>query len=399
MNDLNPAGGLILCEHVDGAIERAVVGDDDEIDAFGEMKVEEGANDIDLITHQKGHNQFHACLNSTSQHDFMARSPNWQAGRRRGQASPPSAPPEADPNSMNLAILFWFYKDAPLCRNHLEFYRKRNPGVPIYGLFSGEPADAPEFESVLGPLLDDFYAFDQPRTDYWRWANGDLVIAEWYRARGSRLPWDSLFVAAWDVLVLAPVREVFKALPPDHILLSNVRPVQEVEGWWRWVCKKRPLFDGFMSELERRYGKTVSPWCCQFIVVCLPRLFLEGFAEACPSEEGFVEYRVPTYASILGIPFHTEPVFDTVWPGEPDPAPRLASQVPFLNPGIAEVPLRTVFIEAMKPGGQRIFHPVERTWPTGPEALISWIKDVAMDRRGRRPHRDRPRPHLQNQDG
>ncbi len=310
----------------------------------------------------------------------------------------PFAGPGADSNPMNLAILFWFYKDAPLCRNHLEFYRKKNPGILIYGLFSGEPDEVTDFETQLGPLLDDFYAFDQPRTDYWRWANGDLVIADWFRSRGKDLPWDSIFVAAWDVLVLAPVSEVFAALPPDHILLSNPRPVHEVESWWLWVKKKRPLFEAFMSEVGRRHGPDVSPWCCQFIVVCLPRLFLERFAEADPPEDGFVEYRVPTYASILKVPFHTENRFDTVWPGEPDPEARLRSQARFLNPGIGEIPFRTIAKEGLRSSGQRIFHPVERTWPTSPSSLLSWMRDVLMDRRGRRPHRERPRPHLQNQE-
>lgn len=298
---------------------------------------------------------------------------------------------------MNLGILFWFYKDAPLCRNHLRFYRKRNPGVPIYGLFSGDPAEAGPFKAMLGPLLDDFYVFAQERTDYWRWANGDLVIADWYRNRGHTLAWDSIFVAAWDVLATAPVRELFRGLPPGHLLLSNVREVREVEGWWRWVNKNRELFDSFMKEVGRREGGAIRPWCCQFIVVCLPRGFLEGFAAAEPPEAGFVEYRVPTYAALLGTPFHRDPAFDTAWPGEPKPGSHSAEPARFLNPGIREIPMRRIVAELIRPGGRRIFHPVERTWPTGPVAAGAWLIDILTGRRGRRPHRERPRPHLSNE--
>jgi len=298
---------------------------------------------------------------------------------------------------MNLGILFWFYKDAPLCRNHLKFYRKRNPGVPIYGLFSGEPEEAGAFEAALGPFLDDFYAFDQPRTDYWRWANGDLVIADWYRQRGHALAWDSLFLAAWDVLVTVPVLELFGGLPPGHILLSNVRPVREVEDWWIWVKKKRPLFEQFMNEVTRREAAEVTPWCCQFIVVCLPRIFLEKFAAAAPPETGFVEYRVPTYAALLGVPFYSDTAFDTVWPGDPEPGPGEIDAARFLNPGIREIPLRRIAVQLVRGDGRRIFHPVERTWPTDPLAAGAWLKDLLTGRRGRRPHRERPRPHLRNE--
>lgn len=297
---------------------------------------------------------------------------------------------------MNLGILFWFYKDAPLCRNHLRYYRKRNPGVPIYGLYSGEPEQAGEFKAALGPLLDDFYAFDQPRSDYWRWANGDLVIADWYRNRGHALEWDTVFLAAWDVLAAAPVRELFRDLPPDHLLLSNVRPVRDVEAWWRWVNRKRERFDAFMDEVRRRHGEAVEAYCCQFIIVCLPRVFLEKFAAADAPEKGFVEYRVPTYAKLLGVPFHCDPGFDAVWPGEPGESGDAAPEE-LLNPGIREVPMRAIARELLRPGGRRLFHPVERTWPTGPASAWAWARDVLTGRRGRRPHREQPRPHLMNQ--
>lgn len=294
---------------------------------------------------------------------------------------------------MNLGILFWFYKDVPLCRNHLRFYRRLNPGVPIYGLYSGEPADATAFQAALGPDLDDFYAFDTPESDYWRWANGDLVIADWYRRRGHALPWDSLFLAPWDLIAAAPVRRLFASLSPGHLLLSNLRPVEEVADWWMWLRRHRPDFDAFMAGMTQKFGTDAPAWCCQFIVVVLPRNFLDAYAAMPPTELGFIEYRLPTCASLLGVPFSHDRRFDAAWPGEPGKTPCPNSPA-LLNPGIREVPLHSMLLELLRRDGLRIFHPVERTLPFGPLSAASWLRDTLTGRRGRRPHREQPRPHL-----
>jgi hypothetical protein len=296
---------------------------------------------------------------------------------------------------MNLGILYWFYKDVPVCRNHLRFYRRLNPGVPIYGLYSGDPAHASTFESALGTDLDDFYVFDAPRSDYWRWANGDLVIADWYRKRGHSLAWDSLFLAPWDLIATAPVREIFASLSPGHLMVSNLRPAAEVADWWMWMSRHREDYSEFMAGMNLRFGPSVTAWCCQFIVVCLPRNFLEAYAAMPPPGTGFIEYRLPTCAATLGIPFSHDHRFDAAWPGEPDSA-RHPNPTKLLNPGIREVPLRSMLRESMRSGGQRIFHPVERTLPLGPLSACSWLVDTITGRRGRRPHREQPRPHLAN---
>ena len=63
---------------------------------------------------------------------------------------------------MKLAVLFWCYKKPELCEDRVRHLRRDNPDAPIYVLFGGDPADAPEFERRLGPMVDDFYVFDEP---------------------------------------------------------------------------------------------------------------------------------------------------------------------------------------------------------------------------------------------
>lgn len=296
---------------------------------------------------------------------------------------------------MNLSILFWFYKDVDACEHRLRYYRRANPGTAIFGLFSGELHEAGEFERRLGPLLDDFYVFDLPRTDYWRWANGDLVLAEWYRRRGKTLAWATVLVAAWDLLVLGPVSQAFDGLREGEILLTNVRPVAEVQQWWVWVSKHRKTYNAFMTEMRRRHG-AVTPLCCQFVIVAVPRVFLDRFSADDPPEQGFVEYRVPTYAALLGVPFADSRRFDTPWPGEPG-RPGNERNAILLNPGLREVPLRAIVSESLKRDGLRVFHPVERTLPSDFRSLGAWVVDVATGRRGRRPHKEQPRPHMENE--
>ena len=39
---------------------------------------------------------------------------------------------------MELAILFWFYKEPEICLNRLKILKKYNPDLKIFGLFGGD---------------------------------------------------------------------------------------------------------------------------------------------------------------------------------------------------------------------------------------------------------------------
>lgn len=262
---------------------------------------------------------------------------------------------------MRLAILFWFYKDLGLCKNRLRLLRLLNPGVPIYGLYGGDPQDAASMRAVLGPWCDDLYAFPEPRTPEWKWLNGDHLIAAWHKARGHALPdWDTLIVVQWDMLVLAPVRDLFAFLRPGELLLSGLRPLAEVEAWWGWAGRRlperRPALDAFQSWLAQRHGYSGELWCCQFMVAALPRRFLDQSVADGPTEDGFIEYRVPTLARVYGIPFRLDHPFRPWWGA--DPATRDAPPpARILNAMGEAVPLALIRDQLADPHGGRIFHP------------------------------------------
>lgn len=272
---------------------------------------------------------------------------------------------------MRLAILFWCYRAAPFCVQRLRTLRHYNPSTPIYVLFSGRSLDEQDFARAMASLIDDFYAYKVPTHPAWRWLNGDLVIAEWFRARGRLLSWDTIAVVQWDMLVLGSVDRVFEGLKADQILLSGTRPIREVEGWWSWVNRDhvahRARFEQFVTHLGTTFGSLREPFCCVFVVACLPRTFLTLY-ERYASDAGFLEYRVPMYAQALGIPF-ADSVRFPVWIRE-DPRARWYNvRARALNGFGREIAWSIIALQMSLPNGSRLFHPVRRdyhhtSWPT-----------------------------------
>ena len=266
---------------------------------------------------------------------------------------------------MKLAILFWFYKDASLCLNRLQVLRKYNPDTPIFGLYGGDINQAEEFRGALKPYLDDFYAYSKDKDAQWKWRNGDLMIAQWQRDRGKDLAWDTLVIAQWDMLIIGAVEKLFPSLKQDEVLLSGLRPVKEVENWWWWLRQnsvERQEYFEFMETIKATHPYHDEPLCCEFIVACLSKKFLDKYAQMPDAELGFLEYKLPIYAQIFGIPFCTAHPYKPWWAD--DPATRsLPLRAKILNADVYQVPLRMVFIHLLSRSGARIFHPYFRTYP------------------------------------
>lgn len=260
---------------------------------------------------------------------------------------------------MRLAIVFWFYKEFDLCAGRLRSLRKLNPGVPIYGLYGGELEGARAAADRLGPLLDDLFVFSEPRDSHWKWLNGDQVIAAWMRERGSTLPWDTVVLVQWDMLVAAPLTEVFEGLGAGEAVLSGFRPLAETADWWGWAGgrdpEKRTMLTEFTDSLRRDWDYDGPLWCCLFIVVCLPRAFLARYA-AQPLGAGFLEYKIPTLARVWGVPVRMD--FDVAPWWAADPSTREApARERVLNAVGAEVSWKTLTEELGRADGRRVFHP------------------------------------------
>lgn len=293
---------------------------------------------------------------------------------------------------MKIAILFWFYKEPDICANRLEILRRYNPDAKIFGLFGGAPEQAALFQARLEPHLDDFFVFDLARDSHWKWYHGDRMIAHWYAVRGSRLDWDTIFLAQWDMLVFDRLDRQFPDLRKGQMLLSGLRPVAEVEPWWWYIrpdSPERAEYEKFLSVVRRHHDYTGEPLCCEFIVVCLPREFLARYIDIPEPEVGFLEYKIPIYAQIFGTSFCTEHVHQPWW-GD-DPSTRDAGLLQRgLNSETCDVPLRVIEAHRAWPWGRRIFHPVFSEYPSSGWARLKRVgvelRDDELKRRWWRLH-------------
>jgi hypothetical protein len=270
---------------------------------------------------------------------------------------------------VRLALLFWFYKDLLVCQNRLRLWRRLNPDVPIYGLYGGPVEQGARFAEGLECFLDDFWAFPPGKDPRWKWRNGDLVLREWFVDRGKCLEWDTVFVAQWDLVAVRPLRAVLPAMQEGEMLLSGLRPIHEVETWWRWTQgDHRAEYLAFMDSVRDRFGELHDPPCCQFIGIVAPRSFLSLYGGGEPSELGFLEYKVPVLARAWGIPFVEDTCFRPWWPEDPSTAAvKRTERLVHAWPNSLRLP--TMLYEAHRPHGRRIFHPYRGIYPHDLESL------------------------------
>lgn len=285
--------------------------------------------------------------------------------------------------TFRLAVLFWFYKDLETCAERLRQLRRRNPGLPVYGLWGGAPEEAAAVRRAVGGLLDDLYVFPEERPALWKWQHGDRLIAAWHRDRGHALAWDSVVLVQWDMLILKPIRRAFAMLQPGQVLFSGLRPESEVAGWWAWVKGDDPAkaadLAAFRARLARDWGYGGPLWCCLFIVVCLPRRFLDLYAAAGPPEEGFLEYKMPTLAQVWGIPLCTDHPYRPWWAS--NPATRHEPLRRRLLNAVGDDPdFDVVLDEAADRAGHGIIHPWRRPAP----AWLAWRPAAWIVRHWRR---------------
>jgi len=259
-------------------------------------------------------------------------------------------------------VLFWFYKDFEICHERLERLRRLNEGVRIYALFGGPISDAEKAKNAIHKLIDDFYVYPHKKDAKWKWQHGDQMIATWYLERGQNLKWETLFIMQWDMLILEPLQKLFHGLKPGEILLSGFRPLNTVASWWLWANPKKSDILSFKKMLLYEFNYEEGLFACLFIVVCLPRIFLEKYVAINHPEVGFLEYKIPTMARIFGVPVCNNHSFEPWWAANPTTKNAHADQR-ILNAVGQEIHLSTILRELSKSNGKRLFHPVYKAFP------------------------------------
>ncbi len=257
---------------------------------------------------------------------------------------------------MNLAVLFWFYKEPEVCENRLQLIKKYNSNLKIYGLFGGELSDTEIYKEKLGRYLDDFYVFDSNKNVDWKWINGDLMILDWYNEKGRNLNWDSIVVVQWDMLIFDSLLDQFSGINKNQIYLSGLRNLdKEIENEWDWTKpgeKERQNYLNFLKYVKKNYGYADDPPLCSlFILQVFPKIFFEKYLTVKNKEIGMLEYKIPIYAKIFRIPFYKKDL-GTRWNDDPKP----------LNAIPEEISSDYIKEELIKKDGWRIFHPYYKIW-------------------------------------
>jgi hypothetical protein len=262
---------------------------------------------------------------------------------------------------VRLAIVFWIYKDLPVCASRAKLLRELNPNVPIYCLYGGLPAEASRFRHGLSAWIDDFCVFDEPRSQIWKWLHGDQMIVWWYRNRGIHLEWDTVFIAQWDLLLLDPLIKLCRSLEKDQLLLPGLRPVREVMRFWWWVRPGERQLTRYLRFIESLDAVPADPLCCLFITAALPRKFLEQYKTIPKPDLGFLEYKIPIYAQAWGFDFCRQHPFQPAWLGETR-FWRLQQHWRSIHAQKQPVSRASLMLNMMF--GKRVFHPYVDDYPS-----------------------------------
>jgi hypothetical protein len=251
-------------------------------------------------------------------------------------------------------VVFRFDRNPLVCRARVRTLRRLNPGVPVVGLYGGAAGyRGASFRlgsrGVVG--LDSFYA--SRRTGQWNWQHGDLALAAWYRDVGHRLEFDVLHLVEWDLLLLAPLEQLYGGVGPDAVALTAYTPLSEVAEEWEWMRRpeRRAATEQLLRQARERWGYTGEPYACLGIGPRLPRAFLAAYAALDVPEVGHDEIRLPLFSAMLGFRI-VDTGFRRSWHEGPDDA--------FFNATGTDIEEAAVLAELRRPEGRRAFHPVRR---------------------------------------
>ncbi len=262
----------------------------------------------------------------------------------------------------DLAVLYWFYKEPEITKNHLELLRKHNPGRKIFGLYGGEEKDKAQFIGVLSGLLDDFWEY--PGTygvdSYSKWIHGDLLLLDWYDKRGRNLTWDSIAITQWDMLVFDDILNILPGLQKDRVYFAGYRTMEEsVENRWTWTRpdgKHRAQYEEFCDFVDKTYGWKEPLKICLYLFEVLTRQFYDNYLKVNNKYIGMLEYKDPTLAAAWGMDIYKKDL--GVYWGD-----RYTKDTPALiAKGNMYVSDKFIKEQLNEPDGWRIFHPNLSNW-------------------------------------
>lgn len=259
---------------------------------------------------------------------------------------------------MERAILFRFHKGAEICEERVKLLKELNPDTKIYGL--GEEIEGVERLKDAG--MEHLHMIGD-RNSEWKWMNGDLAILDWFREKGKHEDFDMLHIVEWDLLLAAPLEEIYEDIPEDALGLSGLKPISEAEEYgWPWVTGEyRDEWLKLREWVEQETGYSAKSYGCIFPACCLPRTFLEEYAQMDAPAYSNDEVRVPLIARALGYEIKRTGFYPE-WSNN--------SIKRYFNATGDLIETEDVRKQLEKTEGKRAFHPVRNK--IGKEKVLDW---------------------------
>jgi len=253
---------------------------------------------------------------------------------------------------MRRIILFRFHKSPLVCKNKLEILKKLNPNISIYGLYGGEENKLPIFTEKLKGLVENIYCIKN-KSKYYKWKNGDLAIREWFIEVGRKVDFDTVHIVEWDMLILAPISQVYKHVRKGEVGITGLIPLKKVAHEWDWVSEKksRELWMNLLRYVKKKYKYNKEPFASIAGGLCLPRIFLEKYSKIKVPEECHDEIRVPLFSQIFGLRMRNTKIYR----GWTDPKSEEIFTCKKKN-----ISINVIKKELKNKNGKRVFHPYGR---------------------------------------
>lgn len=282
--------------------------------------------------------------------------------------TPPNAPAQeraqdtaaTTPPTMRRIALIHCHRDPFVIANRLRLMRAVGD-TEVHLLYGGRERVFPAFLAAVRRLSGIPVQAHclRGRSPIWKWAHTDLAVLDWYREAGRDVPFGSVAVLQWDIVMYEPLAAAYRNVPRDGVGLTGLIPLAEREQVWPWLRHHEPYrseWRELQDTLRDRYGDTGEHQLCIGPGYVLPREFLDAYAATDIPDLCHDEIRLPAFARALGFATH-DTGFMRSWDD--------ADEQRIFNADRDSISPDAVSRELGDPRGRRIFHPVRGVTPTG----------------------------------
>lgn len=262
-------------------------------------------------------------------------------------------PPRVSGKKPKCAIQFLYYKELELCISKIKQLRLFNPGIEIHGIFGADDTNIEYYEELQKHLDSNWQ--HPPAETWWKWANPDLMVLNWFKAHGKNLDWDFLYRYDWDMFTLEPLTQIMPPKSQHELIIFPEAESYALNRAWNnhWMDDENGKFQKFKAFLQAHYQMdpaTINEHILfgNCYLICWPRSFLAAWADitTVPELPGMLEYRIPSMAAPMGYKLSSPEHL------------KSRNYTHYANTGKREIPTFTIVNELETARPFPVYHPV-----------------------------------------